>query len=873
MLAVYQSFCVRHLRLRWPRASLVVLSIAVGVATWVATGVLNHSMEKSIQLAATPLPGVADFFVSNGEIGVHADLAKRLKEVPGVKTVQPLTVEPVQIQIANGEFKQVMLIGLDLALGSENPGDASTWGVEVSDAAKNRFGLLFFQGGRPVLVGQELSKDLPKDTDALTVQAGGGRHRVSRAGAIDASGPLATMGGNVLVTEGSLASMLLGRPGRATRLDVLLEPNQDREVMRTRLRDAVAAESGRFPAELQEPTDQDDKVRDALLGLKLGFALCGAGALVIGMFLVYNALAVSVAERTHDIGILRSLGATRGQVRRLFLGEALLLGLIGTLIGLPLGLGLGRLALGPVQKVLTDIFLPMAAREVEISPANLITASVAGLATALIAALIPSTQAAFQEPADAVRRVPPTLSWLFRAVQVAGSLLVLLSGASFIALKSILPARWGAYGGITLLFIGCMLITPVLAALVAGMIRPVARRLLGIEARLAADNLVRAPGRTGLVIAALAASIALFVETAGVIRSNEDAILAWLDRSVTTDLIVTSGGSLGTTGQNIPMGDDVAQHIHEEFPEVKVLAVTFRNVDWDYQGGKTRVLLAGLDARVYYEANIERHAPVPHLDLFRRLADEKGAAIVSDNFAQLHGIKAGDKITLPSLHGPVEFRVLGSVEDYSWNRGTIYVDRANCTEDLDFKLADVYDLYLPPGSDAADIEKVRERVQKSDWGTNHLLFAVTRHEAVDYIITLVRQLYGLAYSQLGMVALVAALGVLMALMISVIQRRRELGLLRAVGACQWQVLRTVLSEAVLMGVIGTVIGILMGIPLQWYVVQVILFDEAGFAFPVVLPWKEAGVFALLALAIAMLAGLFPAMHAGRMPIAEAIAYE
>jgi putative ABC transport system permease protein len=873
MLAVYQSFSVRHLRLRWPRASLVVASIALGVATWVATGVLNHSMEKSIQLAATPLPGVADFFVSNGEIGVHAELAKRLKEVPGVKTVQPLTVEPVQIQLANGEFRQAMLIGLDLTMGSESSSDASAWGVEVNDAAKSRFGQLYFLGARPVLVGQELAKELLEDSDALTVQAGGEQHRVTRAGAINASGPLATMGGNVLVTEGSLASTLLSRPGRATRLDVVLEPNQDRDMMRARLRDALAEEASQFPAELKEPKDQDDTVRDALLGLKLGFALCGAGALVIGMFLVYNALAVSVAERTHDIGILRSLGATRGQVQRLFLGEALFLGLIGTLIGLPLGLGLGRLALGPVQRVLTDIFLPMAAREVEISLANLVTASVAGLGTALIAALIPSTQAAFQEPADAVRRVPPSLSWLFRAVQVGGSLLVLLSGSSLIGLRSVLPARWGAFGGITVLFIGCMLITPVLATLVAGLIRPVARRLLGIEARLAADNLVRAPGRTGLVIAALAASIALFVETAGVICSNEDAILAWLDRSITTDLIVTSGGALGTTGQNIPMGEDVARHIHEEFPDVKVLAISFRNVDWDYQGGKTRVLLAGIDARVYYEANMEGHAPVPHLDLFRRLADEKGAAVVSDNFAQLHGVKAGDRIALPSLHGPIEFRILGTIEDYSWNRGTIFVDRANCTEELDFKLADVYDLYLPPGSDAADLEKVRERLQKSEWGTNHLLFAVTRHEAVDYIITLVRQLYGLAYSQLGMVALVAALGVLMALMISVIQRRRELGLLRAVGASQWQVLHTVLSEAVLMGVIGTLIGVVMGIPLQWYVVQVILFEEAGFAFPVVLPWKEAGVFALLALAIVTLAGFLPAMHAGRLRIAEAIAYE
>jgi putative ABC transport system permease protein len=153
------------------------------------------------------------------------------------------------------------------------------------------------------------------------------------------------------------------------------------------------------------------------------------------------------------------------------------------------------------------------------------------------------------------------------------------------------------------------------------------------------------------------------------------------------------------------------------------------------------------------------------------------------------------------------------------------------------------------------------------------LFALTREELRGHVVQMVRQLYGVAYAQLGMVGLVTALGVLTALLISVIQRTRELGLLRAVGASQWQVLRSVLAEAVLMGAIGTVIGVLLGLPIQWYVVQIILFEEGGFAFPVVLPWKEAGVIAAIAVIVATLAGLLPAVHAGRLRIAEAIAYE
>jgi putative ABC transport system permease protein len=120
---------------------------------------------------------------------------------------------------------------------------------------------------------------------------------------------------------------------------------------------------------------------------------------------------------------------------------------------------------------------------------------------------------------------------------------------------------------------------------------------------------------------------------------------------------------------------------------------------------------------------------------------------------------------------------------------------------------------------------------------------------------------------------VAGLGVVMALLISVLQRRRELGLLRAVGASPLQVLRTVLAEAVLMGIVGALIGLLVGIPMEWYAVRVLLLEEAGFALPLKVPWLEAGVLTAMALAIATLAGLGPAVQAVRLRIADAIAYE
>src|SRR5262249_23934705 len=278
-----------------------------------------------------------------------------------------------------------------------------------------------------------------------------------------------------------------------------------------------------------------------------------------------------------------------------------------------------------------------------------------------------------------------------------------------------------------------------------------------------------------------------------------------------------------------------------------------------------------LDAHDYYTANLERNFRADHLELFRRLAEQPGGTVVSQNFLDKHGKKIGDRITLSVARGAVEVCIIGAFVDYSWNMGTLFVDRAPHAADFNTHFVDVYDCYLPRAN--RDPDAFRQRVQQSSWGAQHALYVLTREELYEHILNMIRRLYGLAYTQQFLVVMVVALGVMAALLISVIQRRRELGLLRAVGATRGQVIRTVLAEAFFMGAIGPARGLLTGLPLEWYVVHVLLFEEAGFEFPVVYPWLSAGLVAATAMVLAALAAQVPAVQAGRLRIAEAIAYE
>jgi putative ABC transport system permease protein len=847
MYSLYRTLSVRYHRRRASRAALVIISIALGVATLVSTQSLNRCMEAAARAAAAPAAGAADLTVGNGEAGVRRALAVDLRAVPGLRTIVPLLVERVQLSDLDNR--------LALLLGVERP-DTSDTQADLFGVSFQITNLLALGSAYPVLVGESLNAELPPGP--VRIRTNGQNAELARLGTVRLTGPAAEFGKNLLVLDIDRAANLLGRPETVSRIDLFLKSDADPVAVRRAVEQVVA---GR--ALVQTPEASVQSVSDVIAGVQVGFALCGAGALVVGLFLVYNALAVSVAERRHDIGVLRSIGATRGQVAALFAGEAFMLGLIGALAGLPLGIGFARLALGPMQQVLSEVFLAVEASAVPWNAGILFIALAAGVVTALVAALVPALQAAADAPADAVRRTPAGSARLFRRLHGLTSLVLILAGIAVAFGRAALPPRVGSYGGVVLMLVGGVLAAPLFTALGAKLIRPLTWLVPGVGARLAVDNLLRSPGRTGFVAAALAAGVGMSVQIAGVAASNERPVLAWIDQSMTADLFVLGGDTASATSSQMAIDPNVADDLRR-LPDIReVVPVRFRRPT--YRG--TIILVIGFDARRFHAANRDR-PDYPGLDLFPRLTDP-GTAIVSENFAALHGISPGDTVTLQGANGPNELRVVGSIPDYSWNRGTVFIDRSTLKRVFDDDRVDICDVFLDavPRAAAIGTQKVQE------FASHHSLAVATRADLRGYIADVIHRLYALVQVQQLVVGVVAALGVVTALLISVLQRRRELGLLRAVGATRAQVLRSVLAEAALMGLFGTLFGLALGVPIEWYMIRVVIWEEGGFLFPLVVPWFAALGVAALSMTLATLAGVGPALQAMRLNIAEAVTVE
>ena len=571
--AVYRVLSLRYLLHRWDRALLIVVSIALGVATLISARILNQCIEAAAQDTTTP-GAAAELYVTNGEAGVLRSLVDELRaaNVPGVKSVQPLVYDRVTLPDLDGRV--AVLIGAEVTsqlIQKDNPLKVT---VEFNNSPA-RLQLLpvlgaiqegdFTKAGklwdkipaRLVMVSRPIY-------DEWLRRGGGNKPFVVRhaqrdveclpVGIVDFApdSPLAPMGKNFIgMSVGQAARVLrpipplgvvlggpgdalaeeLGSPEKVNRIDLFLEPGADNDASRARRRPTC-----RQRASVRTPDAQRRSTQEIVSGLQLAFLVCAAGAMIVGLFLVYNAMAVTVAERRPDIGILRSVGATRGQIVVLFASLATILGVIGAIARRAARHRAGRTHAQPVPER-TGVDVPEPGPE---SDADLVDERGAGGPRGRLDGRVRGARPGGpgRERRPGPRRPPQRRA----ARKVSGSsihrlccLTLLGGGAAMILFRHELPARLGAVGGMMIVLIGLLLVGSD-PRRHSRLVPATARcATCPISVRLAFDNLSRAPGRTGVVIGALGAGVALMFQTAGVARSNEEPVVAWIAQVVQAD--------------------------------------------------------------------------------------------------------------------------------------------------------------------------------------------------------------------------------------------------------------------------------------------------------------------------------------------------
>ena len=425
MLSLYRTLSLRYLSRRWFRAALVVSSIMLGVATLVATQALSETMSKTTLASSNPMAGTIDLIVSNGDFPIDSALTKEIGTVAGVKAMHPRIFDQAKRLVGDKKLP-VMIMGVDFEGGPRSRSKSSRSNSRSSRILTSclRFPPAAAEGLSgyiPAILGKELDEAMAKEKQEsflgftiFQIDKNLKKFKLARVGVVTPKeiGDWAALGGHVVILDLDNAAKVLGlKEGKVRRIDVALTLGTDVEKARAEIEKILANR-----AEVRTLAEQNRSLQSAMVGMKVGFSLCGVAALIVGMFLVYNALSVSVAERRHEIGILLALGATRDQIWLLFAGEAFALGTVGAALGIPVGLGLAYLGLKPMQGAIGEIFSSMDMRQVELTWPLTALAFAVGILSSVFASLVPAVQAAYDKPAMTPfaacrRRRPCRICW------------------------------------------------------------------------------------------------------------------------------------------------------------------------------------------------------------------------------------------------------------------------------------------------------------------------------------------------------------------------------------------------------------------------------------------------------------------------------
>ena len=833
------------------RTALTTAGIVLGVAVFVGMHTANSSVLFAFSRTVDRIAGKTELQVTAGEAGFHEEVLEKVQSASTVRVAVPV-IEAV----VDSNFKGQ---GNLLVLGVDMTGDRTLrdYDLDSGDDGVIDDPLVFLAQPDSIILSKEFAdKNHIASGGRVTLGTVEGEKAFTVRGLMRSSGLTSAFGGNLAVMDIYAAQHMFGRGRSFDRIDLAVK---DGHTLKDAQQELAALLGPGF--QVDPPSGRGQQFEAMLAAYSMMVGISSLFALFIGMFIIYNSFAIAVTQRRSEIGILRALGATRGQIRWLFLGESAVTGLIGSLGGLVFGVLIARGIAASIGGLIADVYgVAQHADELSTSPSLLVLALAIGIVTSIIAAAIPAHSAARVDPVQALQkgRYQVLSAGESRLRAILGGAL----GAVSIACLDIGGSRPIFYAGYGLAIVVALLVSPLLSLALAKALRPILKWARPVEGALAADSLIQSPRRTSASVAALMLSLALVIAFAGMARASYVSIIDWMETALNPELFIMPSQSIVVRTMRFPaaMGPEVAAIPGvKRVQSVRDARIMFRN---------TPVMLVSVEVD-----SIAQTAQLPPVagnaaEMYRRAAAGEGL-MVADNLAQLQHLKLGDMLEVPAPNGLIRLPIVGVIVDYSDQQGTIFMDRKLFTKYWNDDSVNVFRVYLNSG---ATVPEVRQRILEHYAGQRQV-FVLTNRELKSYILKVTDQWFGLTSVQIAVAVLVAILGIVNTLTVSITDRRRELGVLQAVGGLRGQIRRTIWLEALSIGTLGLALGFSLGAINLYYILQIVHHDIAGMRLDYSFPIGTALALVPTILGAAFIAAIWPAESAVHGSLVEALEYE
>lgn len=821
------------------RAAATVASVAVAVGAVVATWAAANASRSGYRRLAETAEGTPSLIVSSADRErFDSSRVPRLADIPGVRATVPLVFNPTLMR-AGGRRVHEMAVGVDVA-GLANAG------------------LLTLATGRPCVAADEVVLDsdlagslgLDVDDDVVLLS----RRRISRLRITGLARGETTRwfaeGAGVMLGLAALESMSLA-DGRIDRVRVAVASNANRGNVR-------ATVASRLPRELtvEVPPGVDSLADDVLHAAHLGLDFVTGLTIAMAWFIVGNTMLMNVTERRRGLSLVRVLGGTSRQVQRLVMGEAAALGFIGAVVGAAAGMLAARpMALGISRALQVPGLAPPP------NPMIALVAAIAAVAVTVTAAWWPARSAAQLDMLEGLAAAPPLprpgIAW--RHVALVILLAAAAEGTLGLVAMQYLPPRAAVPAGIILL-LAFVALTPLVLPTIVRLLARLVPDGLRTERVLAVEQVLRHPARTVLTTGVMVVAVTNGIGLGHSIRDNVDDLLGWYARNLRTDWILTRAGLFtpaAEAGGSRLLGLEQKVRSLSGVATVEAVSVALGRIS----GGACIVV-----ARNPSDDAATAPQGIGATPEQIRAGLEDGAALAGSMLATRLGIQAGDEVHVEVAGHTVRLRVAALVVDYTAGGSALQVSRTTGRSLFGMEEPDIVLV------EAAERERETLREPLARLATEHGMILRSSGELQEFVNGLVNGVVGSLWTILAIGFVVGSMGVANTVTMNVLEQRRGLALLRAIGMSRSRVVRLVLLQSILLGAAGGLIGVTSGLVTAAFIQ---LASQPLVGHPVSFRLRPDVVVVNVAAAIAVTAAAawLPARRALRMDVLEAVTAE
>ena len=824
---------------------LSILGVALGVAMVISIDLSNSSAQRAFSLSAEALTGKATHQIQGSGDFLSDQVYRDLRLTAGYRNSAPIIDGYGRIQGLDRTFQ---ILGVDpIAEGPFRDFSSQEGGIDLAK---------FITGQPTAIISDQVLADLAKDIgDSLQVSVGGRPFDLLIAGAIATANKRSQQAlESVILVDVNTAQQLFDMDGQLSRIDLIV-PEEIEEAI-------LASLSADLPegSRLVSSVSRTDTLSQMTRAFELNLQALSLLALLVGMFLIYNTMTFSVVQRLPLIGRLRALGVTKSEVLSMIVKEAVLIGLIGTILGITAGIGLAQFLLGLVTQSINDLYFVLSVQELTIELIPVLKAVILGLGATLLAAFWPAREAAEAEVSTVLRRSSnesrlahrlPFIALIGLAISLAGGGILLIPNGGIIA----------GYSSLLFVIIGFSLLIPALMVGLSALIRPILGALNGLIGKMSVRGVVTELSRTSVAVAALVVAVAASVGVGVMVDSFRVTVVSWLESQLQADIYVQPPSAVARKADAQLQVELV--RIFKETEGVASLHSVFSE-DVMTTFGNSNLVTTSLGAKAsesYQTKEIQD-------DFWEQFAQEE-VIMISEAYAYRFGIGMGDSLGIVTDKGMRSFPIQAIYFDYASDMGSITMNRSLYDRYFDNRAISGLALYA---DDKTEVDVLVNRLRVRAVGVQEVFIRSNkglREASIEifdrtFTVTVVLRL---------LAVLVAFVGILSSLMALQLERAREHAVLRANGMTPGQLWNYVITQTGVMGVIAGVLSIPLGLLISYVLVYVINLRSFGWTLEFVVSPSLLIQAVSLAVGAALLAGIYPSWKMAKAHPADALRSE